>query len=127
MTNKIFATAINCIDGRAQIPVIEWLKRQYGTYYVDMITEPGPERLLAEGKYITSVESIQRRLEISITYHNSKLIAVVGHHDCAGNPEGKETQVEQILAAIKNVELWGFKVPIIGLRVDENWEVQRVH
>ena len=127
MTNKIFATAINCIDGRAQIPVIEWLKSQYGADYVDMITEPGPERLLAEGKDITSVESIQRRLEISITRHNSDIIAVAGHHDCAGNQEDKETQVEQILAAIKKVELWGFKVPVIGLRVDENWEVQKVN
>jgi hypothetical protein len=45
-----FAMAIHCIDGRVQIPVIEWLRRQYGMEYIDMITEPGPERLLTEGK-----------------------------------------------------------------------------
>ena len=26
--NKKFVTAINCIDGRVQIPVIEWLKKE---------------------------------------------------------------------------------------------------
>jgi hypothetical protein len=35
-----FATAINCRDGRTQLPVIEWLKKEYGATYVDMITEP---------------------------------------------------------------------------------------
>ena len=126
MTNKIFATAINCMDGRVQIPVIEWLKRQYGVDYVDMITEPGPERLLAEGKDQTGIESIQKRLEISVTRHNSSLVAIVGHHDCARNPADKETQLEQILSAIETVESWNFEVEVIGLRVDENWEVCEV-
>ena len=86
MTNNIFATAINCMDGRIQIPVIDWLRRQYGVDYVDMITEPGPERLLAESKDVMASASIHRRLEISVNRHNSKLVAIEGHHDCAGNP-----------------------------------------
>ncbi len=36
-----FVTAINCMDGRVQIPVIEYLKNNYGINYVDMITAPG--------------------------------------------------------------------------------------
>ncbi len=127
MTDKIFATAINCMDGRVQTPVIEWLKRRYGADYVDMITEPGPERLLVNSKDRTGIESIRRRLEISVNRHNSNLVAVVGHHDCAGNPAGKETQLEQILNAIKTVESWNFKVRVIGLRVNESWEVQEVY
>lgn len=35
-----FATAINCIDGRTQLPVIEWARKKYGVDYVDMITKP---------------------------------------------------------------------------------------
>lgn len=126
MSGKIFATAINCIDGRVQMPVIEWLKRQYRVDYIDMITEPGPERLLAEGKDQTAIESIQKKVEISVTRHNSELAAIVGHHDCAGNPADKKTQLEQILTAIKTVESWNFEVEVIGLRVDENWEVHEV-
>lgn len=33
-----FATAINCMDGRVQIPVIEYIKSKYEVDYVDMIT-----------------------------------------------------------------------------------------
>ena len=127
MTNNIFATAINCMDGRVQVPVIDWLRRQYGADYVDMITEPGPERLLAEGKDLMASASIRRRLEISVNRHNSKLVAIAGHHDCAGNPIDKETQLEQIHAAMNTVESWNFKVEFIGLRVDENWEVREVY
>jgi len=47
-----FATAINCMDGRCQLPVIEWMKKRYGVEYVDMITEPGPDGVLAEGRTI---------------------------------------------------------------------------
>lgn len=126
MTDERFATAINCMDGRVQIPVIEWLRKQYDVNYVDMITKPGPERLLAEDKDRTSIESIQKCLEISVTRHNSKLVAIVGHHDCAGNPTDKETQLKQISNAIKTVESWNFKVRVVGLWVDENREVQKV-
>jgi hypothetical protein len=117
VTDRKFGTAINCMDGRVQIPVIEWLKRQYGVDYVDMITEPGPERLLAEDKDRISVESIRKRLEISVSRHNSNLVAIVGHQDCAGNPADKETQLRQISNAIKTVESWNFNVQVIGLWV----------
>jgi len=127
MTNKIFATAINCMDGRVQMPVINWLRSQYGVDYVDMITEPGPIRFLAEGKDPVVSASIRRRLEISVNRHKSALIAIAGHHDCAGNPVPKETQLEQIFAAIKTVGRWNFKVRVIGLWVNENWEVQEVN
>ena len=126
MNHNIFATAINCMDGRVQIPVIEWLKRLSGVDYVDMITEPGPERLLAEGIDQAAIESIKKRLGISITRHNSKTVAIVGHHDCAGNPADKETQQEQIITAIKVLKSWSFEVRIIGLYVDENWEIHEV-
>ncbi len=46
----IFATAINCMDGRVQIPAIEWLKRRHQIDYVDMITEPGPNKILSENR-----------------------------------------------------------------------------
>jgi carbonic anhydrase len=127
MTNKIFGTAINCMDGRVQIPVTNWLGSQYGVDYVDMVTEPGPVRFLAEGEDPWVSASIQRRLEISVTRHKSELVAIAGHHDCVGNPVPKETQLEQILAAVKIVEGWNLKARVVGLWVDESWEVQEVH
>ncbi|MGB3082317.1 MAG: carbonic anhydrase, partial [Candidatus Omnitrophota bacterium] len=45
---KSFATAINCIDGRAQKPVTEFAIRKFKVDYVDLITEPGPDKVLSE-------------------------------------------------------------------------------
>jgi len=126
MSNKKFATAINCMDGRAQMPVIEWLRKEYEINYIDMITEPGPNKILAENKDSHVIESIKRRVEISLNRHASNLVAIVGHHDCAGNPVKKDRQLKQIRSAIKTVKSWNFEIQIIGLWVDENWEVHRV-
>ena len=121
-----FATAINCMDGRAQMPVIEHIKRKYGVNYVDMITEPGPNKILSENKDKNSIDSIKRRVAISVEVHKSGLIAIVGHHDCAGNPADKEGQRQHILSAITTAESWGVNAQIIGLWVDENWNVHQV-
>jgi hypothetical protein len=54
-----FATAINCIDGRTQNPVIEWMRKHYSVSYADMITEPGVDAILAENRDIRTIESIK--------------------------------------------------------------------
>ena len=73
--SNIFATAINCMDGRTQLPVIEYMKSRYGVDYVDMVTEPGTNKILAENGDKTTIESIKRRVKISVERHNSKQIA----------------------------------------------------
>ena len=118
-----FATAINCMDGRVQIPVIKYIKSKYAVDCVDMITEPGPNKILSENTDRAAIESIKRKVAISVQVHNSKLIAVVGHYDCAGNPADKETQLSHILASTNTVKSWEFDTHVIGLWVDENWEV----
>jgi hypothetical protein len=49
MKKHKFATALNCMDGRVQITIIEFLKKKFKVDYVDMITEPGIDKILAEG------------------------------------------------------------------------------
>ena len=126
MSEKGFATAINCMDGRVQHPVAEFLKKKYGVDYADMITEPGPDGILAANKDKAAIESIQRRVAISTGKHGSKHIAIVGHHDCAGNPADKETHLAHIRSAIKTVKSWGVKAEVIGLWVDDKWKVSEV-
>ena len=123
MSEGKFATAINCMDGRTQLPVNDWMKKEYGVDYVDTITEPGPNKILAENN---DVESIKRRVLISVNRHGSENIAIVGHHDCAGNPVEKEKQLSHIKNAIKTVESWGLDAKVMGLWVDESWLVNRV-
>lgn len=126
MIEKTFATAINCMDGRTQLPVIEFLKRKYGVDYVDIITEPGPNGILAANKDKSTIESIKRRVGISTGKHGSKYIAIAGHHDCAGNPVDKETHLAHVRSAIKIVKSWGLKAEVIGLWVDNKWKVGEV-
>ena len=126
MSDKRFVTAVNCMDGRVQLPVISWLKQEYHAEYIDMITEPGPIKILAENKPEYLVDSLKKRIEISVLKHGSTAIAVIGHFDCAGNPVEKEIQKQQIEKSIIRIESWGFNRPVIGLWVDENWKVHKV-
>jgi len=126
MSDKKFAAAVNCMDGRTQAPVAEWMKKNFHVDYVDMVTEPGPIKILAEFKDIPLIANIKKRVEISVSRHLSKAVAVVGHFDCAGNPVDKTTQVAQIAEAVKKMKTWGFDVKIVGLWVDEEWKIEKV-
>ncbi|MBT9174803.1 MAG: hypothetical protein DDT22_00465 [candidate division WS2 bacterium] len=124
--NLLFATAINCIDGRVQEPVIKFLKEKYGVAYVDMITEPGPEKVLSVNIDFLTIEALRKKVEISLFKHDSKLVSVVGRYDCAGNPVDKDEQVAQILTSLTIVKSWGYECEVIGLWVDENREVTQI-
>ena len=113
-----FCTSIHCMDGRIQEPVIKYLKENYSITYVDTITEPGPCKILAENNNKILIKSIIERVEISIHKHKSKLIAISGHHDCAGNPCNKETQEDQIKKSIKYCKNIYPDIEIIGLWID---------
>ena len=121
-----FCTVINCMDGRVQVPVIRYLQERFNADYVDSITEPGPNRVLAEDRDSAQVQSIFDRLRISVEKHNSVGIAIVGHHDCAGNPAAKETQFKHIEAAVTRIGNSYSDVQTIGLWVDQDWTVHEV-
>ena len=121
-----FVTAINCMDGRVQEPVIAWMKKEYAAQFVDLITEAGPNRVLSANSDQGAIDSIKSRIEISVKNHGSNVIAIVGHYDCAGNPNGKEVQVNDILAARELVKSWYPECTVLGLWVNDHWNVTRV-
>jgi hypothetical protein len=118
-----FATVINCMDGRTQIPVMAYLKNKFNVDYIDTITEPGPIKYLAENTDKQVVESIKARLKISIEKHGSKALGVVAHHGCAGNPVDRLEQMEQLEKAVELIKSWGFDLEISKMWIDENWTV----
>ncbi len=126
MAQDTFVTAINCMDGRTQLPVNSYLMKKYKVNHVDTITEPGPIKILAENSDIALIDSIKNRVDVSVNKHGSQLIAIVGHFDCAGNPVDKEKQLLQLDNSVKTVETWNFKAKIIKLWVDDNWSVTEV-
>ena len=118
-----FCTAVNCIDGRVQLPVIRYLQEQFGVLYVDLVTEPGPARSLAGSVDAEIKRSILRRVAMSINAHGSELIAVVAHADCARNPAGREAKELQLAESAAVLAESFPSVSIVGLWVDERWSV----
>ncbi|MBM3313157.1 hypothetical protein FJY70_01030 [candidate division WOR-3 bacterium] len=121
-----FAAAINCMDGRTQAPVNEWMRREYGVDFVDTITEPGPVRILAEASDASALASIRRRLSISVSRHGSVHVAIVAHADCAGNPTDQETQLRQLRRAAETVRSWGMNHQLDLLWLGLAFQVERL-
>jgi carbonic anhydrase len=121
-----FCTVINCMDGRVQLPVIEYLQTRFRVDYVDSITEAGPNGILARGAPAETLRSMFERVRISVEHHTSVGIAVVGHHDCAGNPVERPQQLEDTRAARRVVREQFGDLPVLGLWVDERWDVHEV-
>jgi len=120
---KEFATAINCIDGRVQKPVTEYIQKSFSVDYVDMITEPGPNKILSEGNDVNVIEFLKKKVQTSVEKHSSQIIAVAAHYDCAGNPESENAQKEHLRKAVSVIASWGFPVKkIIALWLDENFK-----
>ena len=109
------------MDGRVQHPVVEYIRRHHGVDYVDMITEPGPDLILAEQTDRVACDSIRKRLDVSSRAHGSRLFFIVGHHDCAGNPTDVVEHLRHIKAAAARVRSWISEGVVLGLWVDERF------
>lgn len=109
------------MDGRVQDAVKNYMQKNYGVDFVDAVTEPGPNKILADNLNSAIIENIKKRVAISVEKHGSKVVAIVGHHDCAGNPVVKEVQINHLKEAKKVVEGFGFPVEVISLFVEGDW------
>lgn len=122
-----FATAINCMDGRVQSQVNDYIKKEFHVKYVDTITLAGPVRVLATNEQESLVENVLFRTNISVKKHGSNVIAVCGHHDCAGIPEPDENQMNYIKASMVKMKKWYPDVTVIGLWLDHEFKVHKIN
>jgi carbonic anhydrase len=120
MPRNKFATAITCIDGRVQQPIVDWMKLNANVHYVDLITEPGPDKALSDGP-VHVIDEIARKVSFSILHHSSNVVAVTGHFDCAANDADKEEHIEQILEGIRVLLSYQINARVLGLWLNE-WE-----
>ena len=123
MAKGKFATSVSCMDGRIQIPLTNWIKENFSVDYVDTITEPGIDKQIADN---TDLESIKIKVGISINKHESELIVVSGHYDCAGNPVSNEEHITQIKKGIEVISSWNLGVKVVGVWVDDTWKINTV-
>ena len=125
MSNHSFATAINCIDGRTQIPVAQWMKANLAVEFVDMITEPGADKAVAEG-YLQFRETLRSKVMVSVNAHGSRVVAIVAHHDCAGNQVSREDHLLMLRKGVETVKGWNAPVRVLGLWVNSSWQVEKI-
>lgn len=120
-----FVTAINCMDGRTQEPLINWAKKKFNIDYVDMINEPGPDLVL-----LTEDENFfnytLKKIRISIEKHGSSRLIIVSHYDCAGNPISKEKHIELVKKGIEIAKRHLKDIDVIGVYINEKWEVEEI-
>lgn len=119
-----FVTSIHCIDGRIQEKITKYLKEKYHAKYIDSITEPGPCYTLVAHGDDAIIDSILRKVDISINSHGSKVIAISGHYDCAGNPVSKQEQEEHIKSSLHFLKSIYKDIEIIGFYINDEWEVE---
>jgi len=118
MSRQRFVTAINCIDGRAQLPALNWLKPHCNVDYVDLITEPGPDKILTRGPAQT-IASIRSKATFSFEVHHSTVLAIVAHHDCIAHPVSREEHWEDIKQCVQVAISWNLWPRVLGLWVNE--------
>ncbi len=114
------------MDGRVQEFVSCYLKNRFSAQFVDTITEPGPNRIIAEQDDFHSIRSIQNRLRISIEKHNSVGIAIVGHEDCAGNPVEKSEQILHLQKSTQWLKKQFAGIEIIALWVELSGKISEI-
>jgi len=122
-----FCAAINCLDGRTQLPVINFLMRRFNVKYVDMLTDVGPLGILTNAPDSPRAQLFIERVNTVIRFHDIKELAITGHWDCRGNPVPKEQQLEQQRQVILRYRDIFPQLTIIGLWVTEAGDVEEIN
>jgi hypothetical protein len=119
-------TAITCIDGRFHRPVVKFLRRRLRAGVVDLVTEAAAVRVLAQQRDVGAIESIMRGVRTSVHFHESRLVAVVAHDDCAANAVPSDHQIEQVASSAHHVKRRFPETRVVGLWVDRRGRVRVV-
>ena len=121
-----FCTAINCVDGRVQLPVIQFLKDRFQVSHVDSITETGPVRIFHKVADLMTLNSIFNRINHSLRCHESRAIAICAHAGCDSNPVDDSIQEQQLRRAVIFLKESYPDAQVIALWVDINGTVSEI-
>ena len=111
------------MDGRVQLPVLNWIRSNYPVDFVDVITEAGMDGVLATQE---NIDEVLRSIKVSVNINKSTRLFVVGHYDCRGNAVAQETHHQQIIDSVKRLKPFWPSHEIVGLWVNDKWQVEVV-
>lgn len=121
-----FCAAINCLDGRTQLPVNNYLMKRFNVDYVDMLTDAGPLGILTNAPDSPRAQAFFEQVEIVIDAHDVRELAIAGHWDCRGNPVPREEQLAQQAVVVEQFRTRFPQLTIIGIWVNEAGEVEEI-
>lgn len=128
-TEETFFTSVGCMDGRVQDPIASYGIEKFNALFGDTITEAGLVGLLSNNPSSELLESIKKKVLISVQKHHSKGIVVHGHQECAGNPVEDQVHKENVLKAAGVIQSMAPSLevkPVFVVRSDSGWEVQEL-
>ena len=118
------------MDGRVQSPIEEYGQKRYGALHPDTITEAGLVGLLANNPSSELLDSIKKKVLISVENHHSKGIIVHGHQHCAGNPveDGQhKEETKKAADVIKGFVSDSIEVkPVFVVKSESGWIVEEL-
>lgn len=123
---KAFATTINCMDGRIQRCINEYVRYSEQVEYIDTITLAGPSKVISDNTFTGIVENVKYRLDVSINGHLSNYISIVGHFDCTAITEDDKKQKEYIRNSANIISEWYPSVKVEALWVTEEFKVEKL-
>lgn len=125
MAQATFGTAINCIDGRAQEPVAAWVRAHAQVDYVDTVTVPGADNALTQMSP-DRLAQMREMVEVSVNAHGSRMIAIAGHFGCAAFAADREQHEAAIRSAVDVARGWGLPAQVVGLWVNDQWQIEQI-
>ncbi len=127
--NETFFISVGCMDGRIQNPIAEYGKNSFSAEYPDTITEAELVGLLSKNPSQELLQSIKKKVLISIEKHHSKGIIAHGHQECARNPVDDQAHRRDVVRASELVKQMvpSLEVkPVFVVKENGNWEVEEL-
>ena len=132
--DETFFTSVGCMDGRAQGAVAEFGRKKFSAQFPDTITEAGLVGLLSKDATDERLlDSLKKKIIISLEKHHSKGIIVHGHQECAGNPVDDARHKDDIRKSVQIIKsLVNSSITVVGVFVkrspkDPNiWETEEI-
>ena len=125
MLRDTFGTTITCIDGRVHPPLVAWMRGLFSVAYVDLITEPGPDQVVARSPE-RACELLRAKAALSITRHASRVLVLAGHHDCLANPVSEEEHREHLRQAVPVLLAWDLGIQVVAVWANSRWQIEVV-
>jgi len=124
--NSDHGTIVNCMDGKVQLPAIDFSKHIWKVSWVDVVTEAVPEKILSEAKDQDTISRICQNIEASLCGQQTKRLAIVAHSGCDINRVSDDKKKEMLRRAVGYLKNRYTDADVIGIWVDGKIKASKI-